>query len=281
MASPDAHARLIVPRVSLASCVRAYITRSTVGVELAPQQRYNHFPATPTCTVCWFMQGSAWRPGASQPLPGPILFGGPHTGPSVSYNPGPVHGFMLIVMPDALRLMTGIDAGEYVNRVCAAQEVFDAEWQAMFDRVLHASDDATRVRCIEEFLDPRWQAVRGGGRWGSAGSYRDWAQSLAMRAAMSGLGRSMRQMERRVRAWCGLPMRSLQGLSRAEASFLLGLQAVQAEGELNWAALAAEAGYADQSHLCRESRRVTGFSPAELLRLMQEDERFWVYRVWR
>jgi AraC-like DNA-binding protein len=56
---------------------------------------------------------------------------------------------------------------------------------------------------------------------------------------------------------------------------------VQAEGELNWAALAAEAGYADQSHLCRESRRVTGFSPAELLRLLQEDERFWVYRVWR
>ena len=169
MASPDAHARLIVPRVSLASCVRAYITRSTVGVELSPQQRYNHFPATPTCTVCWFMQGSAWRPGASQPLPGPILFGGPHTGPSVSYNPGPVHGFMLIVMPDALRLMTGIDAGEYVNRVCAAQEVFDAEWQAMFDRVLHAPDDAARVRCIEEFLDPRWQAARGGGRWGSAG----------------------------------------------------------------------------------------------------------------
>ncbi|WP_442975510.1 hypothetical protein, partial [Salmonella enterica] len=94
------------------------------------------------------------------------------------------------VMPDALRLMTGIDAGEYVNRVCAAQEVFDAEWQAMFDRVLHAPDDAARVRCIEEFLDPRWQAVRGGGRWGSARSYRDWAQSLAMRAAMSGLGRS-------------------------------------------------------------------------------------------
>jgi AraC-like DNA-binding protein len=281
MAALPVTARLFLPRVSLASCVRAYITRSTVGVELSQQQRHNHFPATPTCTVSWFLEGSIHRVSDGSELPGPILFGGPHTHPTVSYNPGPARGFMLVLMPDALRSMTGIDAGQHVNCLRHAHEVFDAEWMRMLQAVLEAPDDTARIRCIEEFLDPRWQAARAGGSWGNASTYRDWAQSLAMRAAMSGLGRSMRQAERRIRAWCGLPMRTLLGMSRAEASFL-GVLGAHAQGQpLNWAEVAADAGYADQSHLCRETRRITGFSPQELLRLIQEDERFWVYRVWQ
>ena len=279
MLTRSATARLIAPRTSLASCVRAHIVRSTVGVELAPHERFNHFPATPTCTITWFVRGTAYRTSNGQPLPGPIVFGGPHTIPTVSYNPQEVQAFMLIVMPDALRAMTGIDAGEHVNRLSAAHEVFDASWLAMLRSVLEAPDDAARVMLVEDFIDPRWQATRSGA-WASAHSYRDWARSLAMRAAMSGLGRSMRQAERRIRAWCGLPLRTLNGLSRAEASFF-DAQGAHLQGRLNWADVAADAGYADQSHLCRESRRITGFSPQDLLRRIQEDESFWVYRVWQ
>ena len=38
--------------------------------------------------------------------------------------------------------------------------------------------------------------------------------------------------------------------------------------------------YFDQSHLCRETRRVTGFAPAELRSRIAEDESFWMYRIW-
>jgi AraC-like DNA-binding protein len=34
----------------------------------------------------------------------------------------------------------------------------------------------------------------------------------------------------------------------------------------DWADIAAEADYADQSHLCREARRLSGISPQELRR---------------
>ena len=271
--------RLIAPRVSLASCIRACIVRSTVGAELAPHERYNHFPATPTCTITWFVRGSAHRSSNGQPLPGPILFGGPHTIPTASCNPDEVEALMLILMPDALRAMTGIDAGQHVNRLSAAHEVFDTDWLAMLRSVLEAANDAERVKLVEDFIDPRWQAARDGS-WASARSYRDWTRSLSMRAAMSGLGRSVRQAERRIRAWCGLPLRTLHGLSRAELSFF-GALGAHVQGRLNWADVASDAGYADQSHLCRESRRITGFSPQELLRRVQEDESFWVYRVWR
>ncbi|MBI3636439.1 MAG: AraC family transcriptional regulator [Candidatus Rokubacteria bacterium] len=272
-------ARLIAPRVSLASCVRAHIVRSTVGVPLTTDERYNYFPATPSCIITWFIQGTSERSSTGQRLPGPIVFRGPHTIPTITYNPGPVQMFMMLVMPDALRAMTGIDAGQHVNRLSAAQDVFDAAWLSMLSSALGAPDDAARVQLIEEFIDPRWQAARRDA-WGYARNYRDWTRALAMRAAMSGLGRSVRQVERRVRAWAGLPLRTLHGLSRAERSFFGALDA-DARGRLNWAEVAADAGYADQSHLCRESRRITGLSPRELMRRMQEQEGFWVYRIWR
>ena len=65
---------------------------------------------------------------------------------------------------------------------------------------------------------------------------------------------------------------------RAEQAFFRTLAA--GEGPVRWADVAADTGYADQSHLCRETRRVTGFPPEELRRLIHEDERFWIYRVW-
>ena len=51
-------------------------------------------------------------------------------------------------------------------------------------------------------------------------------------------------------------------------------------GEVNWSDVASSSGYADQSHLCRQSRRVTGFPPAELRRRIFADESFWAYRLW-
>ena len=45
--------------------------------------------------------------------------------------------------------------------------------------------------------------------------------------------------------------------------------------------VAQASGYADQSHLCRETRRITGFTPDDLYRRIAEEESFWSYRVWQ
>jgi AraC-like DNA-binding protein len=45
------------------------------------------------------------------------------------------------------------------------------------------------------------------------------------------------------------------------------------------ASIAAEAGFADQSHLGREVRRVTGILPGRLGELMRNYEAFWFYRL--
>lgn len=276
---PRGQSQFIAPRLSLGSCLRGFVARSTVGCDLRPDERLNHLPATPACTVTWFIQGTAeW---SDQRVPAQrVSFSGPRTKPATSFNPGPVESLTMLVMPDALQALTGFDAARHVDHSCCdAADVFDAEWTKMLRAVLDEPTVEARVALIEGFIEPRWRTLRAPG-WRSAASYRDWVEGLATRALTAGVGRSVRQTHRRIRAWAGLPLGTLHGLARAER-VLLDAQADQALRRLRWSDLAAEAGYADQAHLCRETRRISGLSPQALLDRIHSDESFWVYRLWR
>lgn len=281
---------LWLPQASLSACVRAVISRDTRGVALAPEQRYNHFPATPMCSLLWYLHGDAellvpGDPARSEspgtPLP-PASFCGPFSRPGVSRNSGPMHAFMVLLLPDALSALTGIDPGGFLNQVAPLDSPFDpvrhADWLAMFQQVAAAPDDEARAQLINDFLQPRWQAVRPDAD-SLVRDYRDWYQRLSLRAATSGLGRSLRQMERRIKQWTGQPLRELRGLSRSEQAFFDAVVASES-GEVNWSEVASNTGYTDQSHLSRQTRRITGFPPEELRQRIFADESFWVYRLW-
>jgi AraC-like DNA-binding protein len=274
--------QLWLPRISLSRCVRAVVSRSTldIGGNWPAAWHENHFPASPLCSLGWTFAGHTELLAADQPpqrLP-PVYFSGPFTRPTRSCNTPEGHGMILMLLPDAVQALTGLEPAAFVNRFVPAEEALGAPWQAMAKAVCEAPDDAARVALIEDFLEPRWQALRPDA--GSPGRLRlqDWAQGLALRAAASGIGRSLRAAERRIKGWTGLPMRELRGLGRAEQAFFRAL--ADGDGPVHWADVAADAGYADQSHLCRETRRVTGFAPVELRRRIAEDESFWIYRVW-
>jgi len=282
-----ARSDLWLPRATLSACLRAVASRDTRGVALDDAQRYNHFPATPVCSITWYFdgRGELLDPACpahedSQRTPfGPLTFSGPLTRPAIIWNPGPIHAMMLLLMPDAVSALTGLDPGNHVDRIIPAHEVLDAEWMAMCEAVATACDDERRVRLIDEFLHPRWQRARPDaasiGRF-----YDDWSHSLALRAATSGWGRSLRQVERRIKQWTGQPLRELRGLGRSEQAFFEAVVAGKSGGTVNWSEVANNTGYADQSHLCRQTRRITGFPPEELRRRILEDETFWVYRLW-
>lgn len=278
------HAALLAPPVSLASCVFAYITRSTLGVpSLSEPQRMNHFAATPYCSISWFVRGECnkiWIGGSEADFCfDPVLFCGPMTQPSASFHPGPVDIFVLILKPGALHLLTGVDIAAYTDRLVSFNQVFDADWQAMARQVQEAPDHARRIALIEEFIAPRWSAARGRNVLRS-NRFLDHLNGLAMGAVASGWAGSVRQLERRVKEWTGLPLRHLRRLQRAERAFYQASSAHQS-GELSWAHVAADVGYADQAHLCRETRRVTGLSTTELTEKIMRDESYWAYRLLR
>jgi AraC-like DNA-binding protein len=275
-------AQLLAPGRGLASCVRAYVARDTTSAHLEPAQRFNHFPASSFCSITWFFEGTAFmaeegQARTDQPYDG-IVFGGPQTGPRSSYNPGPVRALMVLFFPPAIHALTGVDVARHTDRFCSIREALGDDWDAMAQAVLQARDTAAAIRILEDFLEPRWREAREAGR-APGNLLGDWLQALLMHAATSGWGRSVRNLERRIKAWLGLPMRSARRLHRAERVFVVNRDKALA-GQLDWAASALQGGYADQAHLCRETREVTGHSPTELVRKAQEEEGYWIYRIW-
>ncbi len=280
----DAGTRLWLPPLALAGCVRAVMMRDTRGRRLDAPQRENFFPATPLVQLFWWAEGcSEWlaTPGFSVPTPGlrhaPVQFGGPFTRPTHTRNPGEMRAFKLLMQPDAFTALTGVALDRQVNRVADAREVLPPAWHGWLNALAMAPDDAARLQALQDFLLPRWQAL-GAQRPGQR--YAAWTEALAVRAATSAAGRSLRQLERRIKAWAGLPLRELRAVSRAERAFY-AVAAAEGGAGVNWADIAADTDYADQSHLCRETRRLTGFSPEDLRRRIQTEEAFWAYRLWR
>lgn len=78
--------------------------------------------------------------------------------------------------------------------------------------------------------------------------------------ALTGLG--PRQLERQFRESVGFGPKTLCRLAR----FQRVVRAVEPEGAVNWARLAAENHYADQSHLAREFREFAGTTLTEYVR---------------
>ena len=189
--------------------------------------------------------------------------------------------FILLLAPDALWWLTGAGVDRHLNRIYPLAAALDDSWQAMSLDVLHAPTDDDRVRRIEKFLEPRWYAARLRNRavsWGPAQRHGEWSRAAISRAHIFSKGRSRRQLERQMRTMTGWSARALTGLARAEGALLLAAHSTQSR--VNWASIAAEAGYADQSHLCRELRRYTGFSPQQLWRCVPNEEDLWVNKVW-
>lgn len=273
--------KFIVPRLSLASCVRAIVVRDTVGCDLPDEQRLNRYPASSFPTLFLQMRGESvmiepWDPAMFCPEGGALLCG-VQTRPTATANPGPTRFVSVLFFPDALHRLTGIDMSSIADRFLPLDGMLGAEWQELAVRMLAAADDEACVALLEEFLEPRWRALREGGAFDSVVG--DWVRRLGAQAAAAGIGRSARMAERRVREWAGLPLRRLRRAYRAEQSFIAARDAAR-NGKVSLGDLAQLGGYSDQAHMSREARELSGLSPSEILRRLEEDETYWIYRIW-
>ncbi|MFG6448811.1 helix-turn-helix domain-containing protein [Roseateles sp. BYS180W] len=279
---PDTVSRLMVPSLTLGGCVQAYLWRDTARADgLTEAQRHTHFPATSYCGIAWTLQGQSWQLGPEgqwQPLASRVYVAGPRTRPVRFVAEGGLRMFTAVFSPDALHALTGISLPELVDVHLTDAALPGPEWAALNRAMLSANDEAHCQQLLEAFLVPRWRnhcAAQG-----LNFPYRDWAQNLALRAVASGRGESLRQLERRFKRWAGQSPRVLRQLLRGEQMFS-DMRRAMTEGEVVWSAVAQDHGYADQAHLCRETRRITGFSPEQLRLGISHEEAFWAYRIWR
>ncbi len=201
------------------------------------------------------------------------LIGGLHDAPAVIAHDGTQHGVQLDLTPVGVRALFGVPAAALGRSVVgldelmgpAATELWEAAWVeqgatarlALVDRVLgalRARHDGTAAGSVRPELRWAWSQVVGSG-----GAVR--VEDLA-----DEIGWSRRHLAAQFRAEFGLSPSTARRLARFEVA--TGL--LRDDVPRSLAEVAAASGYADQSHLSREFRRMAGRSVTE----WWADERF-------
>jgi hypothetical protein len=168
---------------------------------LTDAQRFNHYPATPLPMVSWIFEGDLHMvaeplspsapPVLARALPRGVL-SGPHRKPSVSRSPGPVHALSVAFYPQALPRLPGIGVEPFLDKIVPLKAVASG---ALVDALVDIGKACAREPFdqLEAALMPVWQGMHDGQ---ALPTMRGWVQSMAMRAAFSRPGASLRRAQR-------------------------------------------------------------------------------------
>lgn len=283
---PRSHLHVAPP--GLQGAVAAILWRDTRGAHLSDAQRLTHLPASPMVSLTWFQDVNAGRIEQTEtgpkwrPLNSPIVLSGSHSNPSACWAPAAGRTGMICFDAGAAQALFQIDLSAIQDEIVDARDLLDNSWHALFESILAADSEAASLAAIERHVLPRWRSC---GHSGSAlASLRDagrqWVRQLTWLAYKWRRSHSPRHVERRIKAYSGRSLREWQSLVKTEGLFFHARAQFEAGGSLDWAAIAHDEGFADQAHLSRAVKRITGFSPCEFARRFAEDESFWLYRLW-
>ena len=259
--------------------VLMYVVRDTRGCSLNTVDSINHFPPTPYYCITWMLDGELklvqqGEQSCDQRLP-KICVVGCQSRYGATLNVGDRNSFMAVFFSDAFHTLFEVDLSDLQDRFVDARQLLKVEGIAFVDAVANAENHQLRIDLIENFLAAHtatlslspWLRIR---RLGS---------NLSVRIASTLLGVGERQAQRRARREAGLSLLSLARLSRAKRSHSAVKVQLRQGAALNWAQHANEQGYADQSHMVKECKELTGHSPQRLVEAVKKNESRWLYRL--
>ena len=255
------------------------IVRDTRGCALAEHERLNRFPANPYCCITWMLEGeveliSQGEVPRHERLPRQFVHGC-QTRPCVSRNLGDRHSFCAVFYPDAFHALFGVDLASIQDALVDASRVLPDHGRRLVAAVAAARDDDERRRILEGFLAAHATAL-GTSAWMRL---RRMGVNVGLRVAGRLLGVGPRQAQRLARREGGMNVPGLSRLWRGERSLRQAREALARGQAIDWATHAVDAGYADQSHLVRDCKEISGRTPTQIARQAREDEADWFYRL--
>jgi AraC-like DNA-binding protein len=189
---------------------------------------------------------------------GRLIVAGPATGPASSHVPAGAAAIGVRFRIGAAGPALGLPARELLDLSVLLEDVWGREAERIAERVAAEATPGKRLRTLAEEVGVRLAATAD-----------QLVRAAAIAAARPGarverigddLGITDRQLRRRFAATVGYGPKTLQRVLRFQRFLALARR----DGR-DLARLALDAGYADQAHLTRECRRLSGLTPAALL----------------
>jgi AraC-like DNA-binding protein len=200
-----------------------------------------------------------WRPGTRPRLIGPL------TAPLVEEIAPCSAAIGVRFRPGCAGPALGVPASELTGEVVALEQLWGRPADELEDRLSAAASPHDALDVLEAVLARRVIGATAPDALvlEAVGRLMPW-QPVDVRSLSSALFISEAQLRRRCHAAVGVSPKVLQRILRFQGFLALVQQAIaqgRAPGEDGLALLAADVGYADQSHLTRECVRLTGVAP--------------------
>lgn len=201
---------------------------------------------------------------ATQPAWQPQVFlAGQSLGFSDVASNGPIEMIAVVFRPFASTLFFRIPADRFYNRLVDVEDMEDRELSRLAYRVAEAPGQAQAIRLIEDFLSARlfigashnlqrMQAALQTAHLYPELNVEQWAEAVCL---------SKKQFGRLFTSYIGAPPKTFLRIMRMQRALHL---LAQSPG-LPLAQLAYAAGFSDQSHLIKEFRFFSGYTPTEYL----------------
>jgi len=173
---------------------------------------------------------------------------------------GRVHILGIRFHPPGARKILGIPMNEVSGRI-VPMDALHRELTAAVRAACDAGDSRERMRILVAALSKRAQEGKQADPavWGTLKRLLETDGCASVEELTAAAGISRRQLERKFNDWVGLTPKTLARILRFQRVF----KALES-GAANWAEIAADCGYFDQSHLIRDFRQFAGECPTAL-----------------
>lgn len=196
------------------------------------------------------------------------LLGGLHLTPALIDIPGRQSGIQVAISPLGARVLLGLPAGELAGIDVHADDVLGTRVREVHERLSDASDWAARFRVVDNWLLGRMSAGEGPRTTSAAPVAYAWQRLLDAGGLLrvdklaTGFGFSDRHLRNRFRDEIGLTPKAAARVIRFDRA---RRRLAARPGRPDLAGLAADCGYADQSHLDREFAALASCTPSAWL----------------
>lgn len=189
---------------------------------------------------------------------------GPQTRPTeVLVAPGTI-AVGLRLRPGAAQALHAMPASELVDLEVDASEIWGGSARALGESLAAAASPEAAAALLEDEVLRRTRGHAPLDPLALEAVARLLHPPAGVRSLAASLQISERQLRRRVQAAVGVGPKPLERMFRFQR--FLALVHAHDDAQQSLGRLALEAGYADQSHLTREAARLTGRTPATVLR---------------
>lgn len=186
--------------------------------------------------------------------------------PALLQLSGRMHGLSLTLRPGAALALFGLPAAELAGQTPALEALWRGGADEFADDLAEAPGEAARVGQVWRHLQRRALPLAAGSQEIVAAATRLITGAggvMALRELTCRTGLGERRLQQLFGGHLGLSPRAFGRLARLQAM----VRTLREETEPDWARLAADGGFYDQSHLIHEFRDLFGLTPGAYRRL--------------